>query len=152
MYPARQWLAFTGRTNRGEMSDEPTLEFHNDGQDLFVLVDGVKIPKRATPAHRIGHDLPVPARARERLGVGQYGMFFPAQHRENGVYTAANPCHPALVAAPAHNTVASDRPRGQSSASPPVTRPSPIPRRVSETHASAPLGIAFGPPACASLR
>jgi hypothetical protein len=31
------------------MSDEPTLEFHNDGQDLFVLVDGVKIAKRAAP-------------------------------------------------------------------------------------------------------
>jgi len=31
------------------MSDEPTLELHNDGEDLFVVVDGVKIAKRAAP-------------------------------------------------------------------------------------------------------
>jgi len=31
------------------MSDEPTLELHNGGEDLFVVVDGVKIAKRATP-------------------------------------------------------------------------------------------------------
>ena len=30
------------------MSDEPTLELCNDGEDLFVMVDGVKIAKRAT--------------------------------------------------------------------------------------------------------
>jgi hypothetical protein len=31
------------------MSDEPTLEFRKDGEDLFVLIDGVKIAKRASP-------------------------------------------------------------------------------------------------------
>jgi hypothetical protein len=31
------------------MSDDPTCELQNDGQDLFVVVDGVKIAKRATP-------------------------------------------------------------------------------------------------------
>jgi hypothetical protein len=31
------------------MIEEPTCELHNDGQDLFVIVDGVKIAKRASP-------------------------------------------------------------------------------------------------------
>jgi hypothetical protein len=28
------------------MSDDPVCELHNDGEDVFVLVDGVKIAKR----------------------------------------------------------------------------------------------------------
>jgi archaellum component FlaG (FlaF/FlaG flagellin family) len=31
------------------MSDKPTLELHNDGRDIFVIVDGVRIAKRAIP-------------------------------------------------------------------------------------------------------
>jgi archaellum component FlaG (FlaF/FlaG flagellin family) len=31
------------------MSDEPTCQLHSDGQDLYVIVDGVKIAKRAAP-------------------------------------------------------------------------------------------------------
>jgi len=29
--------------------DEPTCELHNDGENTFVLVDGVKIAKRGRP-------------------------------------------------------------------------------------------------------
>jgi hypothetical protein len=31
------------------MSDDPVCELHNDGEDVFVLVDGVKIAKRGRP-------------------------------------------------------------------------------------------------------
>jgi hypothetical protein len=34
----------------GTMSeDEPLCELHNDGENIFVLIDGVKIAKRGTP-------------------------------------------------------------------------------------------------------
>jgi hypothetical protein len=32
------------------MSDEPTCELHQDGGDIFVIVDGVKIAKRTALA------------------------------------------------------------------------------------------------------
>jgi hypothetical protein len=31
------------------MTDEPICELHNDGENTFVLVDGVKIAKRGRP-------------------------------------------------------------------------------------------------------
>jgi hypothetical protein len=31
------------------MFDEPACEIQNEGQDVFVVVDGVKIAKRGTP-------------------------------------------------------------------------------------------------------
>jgi hypothetical protein len=32
------------------MSDEPTCELHHEGNDIFVVVDGVKIAKRTSLA------------------------------------------------------------------------------------------------------
>jgi hypothetical protein len=32
------------------MDDDPVREFHDDGEDLFVLVDGVKIARRGRPS------------------------------------------------------------------------------------------------------
>jgi hypothetical protein len=31
------------------MNDDPVCEIHNDGEDVFVLVDGVKIARRGRP-------------------------------------------------------------------------------------------------------
>jgi hypothetical protein len=31
------------------MSSDPVCELHNDGKDVFVLVDGVKIARRGPP-------------------------------------------------------------------------------------------------------
>jgi hypothetical protein len=31
------------------MNDDPVCELHNDGEDIFVLVDGVKIERRGRP-------------------------------------------------------------------------------------------------------
>jgi hypothetical protein len=31
------------------MNDDPVCELQNDGEDIFVLVDGVKIAKRGRP-------------------------------------------------------------------------------------------------------
>lgn len=31
------------------MNKPPTVEFHSDGEDIFVSVDGVKIAKRGSP-------------------------------------------------------------------------------------------------------
>jgi hypothetical protein len=31
------------------MNEDPVCELHNDGQDIFVLVDGVKIARRGRP-------------------------------------------------------------------------------------------------------
>ena len=43
-------------TNQGVGTmDEPICELHNDGENIFVLIDGVKIAKRGLPGTAHAH-------------------------------------------------------------------------------------------------
>jgi hypothetical protein len=42
-------LVLIARERTQNMSDDPVCELHNDGDDVFVLVDGMKIAKRGRP-------------------------------------------------------------------------------------------------------
>jgi len=67
------------------------------GETFVVWVDRV-IARTATPPGRLPVQLSLPASGLGAVENGQYGIFFLRQ--QGGTYTAADPYHPALVAAP----------------------------------------------------
>jgi HEAT repeats len=94
-------LIVVGRA--GEVQIAP----NSASETLVVWVDRV-IASAPNPASQLAVrlDLPVPGSGLGAVETGEYGMFFLRNSRENGVYTAVNPYHPALVAAPAYNRTA----------------------------------------------
>jgi len=71
-------------------------------ETLVVWVDRV-VASAPNPPRRltVRLALPAPGSGLGAVEPGQYGMFFLRPAGENGVYTAADPYHPSLAAAPA---------------------------------------------------
>jgi len=83
------------------------IDRNSASETLVVWVDRVIASSAPSPRPlSVRVVLPLPAPGQGAVANGQYGMFFLRSTGENGAYTAADPDHPALVAASASNSSA----------------------------------------------